>query len=61
MPEYPSMALVLIFSPAVLVQLMIKGAALGELTAELSGLNSLIGRDATLAGDIGAEDKKHVV
>jgi hypothetical protein len=55
------MALVLIFSPAVLAQLMGKRAALGELAAAPCVLNSLIGRGVTLAGDIGAEGGKHVV
>jgi hypothetical protein len=55
------MVLLFIFSPPVLAQLMVKGTALGELTAELSVLDSVIAHDVSLAGDVGAEDRKHVV
>ena len=40
---------------------MTVNGVLGERIAELGVLNRLIGRDVTFAGDVGADEWKHVV
>jgi len=41
--------------------MMVSGAVLGELIAQFGVLNRLVGRDVTFAGDVGADEGKHVV
>jgi hypothetical protein len=40
---------------------MVNRTVLGELIAELGVVNRLIGRDVTFAGDVGADDWRHIL
>ncbi len=61
MPKHPFTVLALIVSPVVFAAMMVNGGVLGERIAQLGVLNRLIGRDVTFAGDVGADEWKHVV